>query len=483
MREEKMSDHLYINVKVGDIVYNPDKPHMSIFDGMLVDYKYTPDWKNNEFIFSDNMLKTFAVCEVPLTWLPYLKEMVKHQGDCDDMEKDSTFRHRKGVIPLNDIATKIASADLVAKLRGENVVPIIDLRFLNDPTKLIKDSSTLDFNVRKRDNNLITSGSYDIGSGGDYGNFVDLIADIGVQNGDIDGQLISDITTASNIAYQGVSGYKLLFHSDTPHNGNRNAGHQENITQSSWQYRITSNGTLEAKDYLVRRSVDVTGDSRLGIFSNVHVNCTLKVHDMYIKGGDNFNWPERFGVGIRSQASGATVNAWNCVIWHCANGILVDGNTNAASQFSNNTVVNNVVNFLAFNIACLYRSNIAFEHFIDFADWWQPGNATGQNNASSDDSGEDGDFGTGSDNKSNLTSGNEIEMTTTADDFCHPKEGSNVATGGNTTHQSATDMAGVTWDASDPSIGAFQFPPDGGGRLVGGKHIIGAGLEGESVLV
>jgi hypothetical protein len=450
-----MSDHLYLEIKVGDIVHNPDKPHTGIFDGMLIEYIYTPDWNVSEFKFSNHTLKTFAIVEVPVSWLPYVKEMCKYNGNCDDMENDLTFRNRKVVILLDDIETKAGSSGLVTKLRGSDIVPVIDLRHLNDPAELIKDSKYIDFDKYqpKLDHNSIASGSYTVGpSGADYLTFVALINDISGQSGDIDGQLIGDITETSQATYSGVASYQLLFHSDTPHAGINGNGHTVTINQNSWQYRIQSNGEIEAKDFSALRIQDTPGDGRYAIFSNIGGNCTLKIHDMYMRGDTAIT---TLGAAVRGQATGCEIYIWNCVIWYFGLGVYIDNAIDSASLVTNVTALENHWSMYANSKALTFRSVGAYEPGGGGGCWGLVGSADGYNNACSDTTGEDADFSTGSGNKDSLTTSNEIEESVSSENLGVPLSGSQVNAGGSTTHQSATDMRGVTW-GDNPSIGAFQ---------------------------
>lgn len=450
-------DRLYIQVKVGDQEH-PEKPNWGFKDGMIIDYVDELEW-GGPVKFSDHTLKVFAVFEVDRSYKDLIKTYLETSGnDVDDVN----YKQRKKKLNLKRTADSLGNPTLEIKWRDNDAVPIQNLK----PKKvenLIEDTRL--WSPPQFDFNSVAAGSYTIGNGGDYATLEAFIADIAASlTGNLTGTIISDITyTSAAQIFTNLSGYRLLITGDTTHNGVYGTGRFVNVNNVNSSILVQETAGQEGKVEFKDFSFKIVSASTKVLFQVTQVD-TISFHDIFVD-GDYKNGGSGTLLDFGHTSLRIDVGQfYNLSIW--------DLNTqDAINIYDPRITVNNMVigctDSACFKEGIDCRNDSAniyntFVYNIKDGAFGGCANAVGTRNACDDATCEDADFLVGTSNQPSLTYANEIYIDDASSNFHWPKAGGNIKAGGLTTHFSATDIKGSTWDASSPSIGAFQYfdPPD-----------------------
>jgi hypothetical protein len=424
---------------------------------MLVDYYDPLEWGHTprqEASHFTNWMKTvYLVMRVNRGW--NYKDMITPQGDTilgsgaipDTLNiKHVDYRERAGTLDLDAVATEIGDPDLLTKLRSKNPYDILDATSKNISETLVKDSRVIPLQDVS-DLNAVTSGSHTIGTAKDYATITAYFADVGTLTGDITGTVETSMTLTANSLWgvtMGSNDANLL--TNTAHSGDPTAGNIITTTYTGGQtidIRGTRTGT-HTIDGLSFKWGTTPGSNRYMIQDAVGVainNSTIK--------NCMFDGEERSNAsGIYNNNPTSSSIKANNIGWGLNYAFITD---------ENSVVYDNCGSYNATNDGFWMNNNSGtLRSCYSFASGGSDFNAnissmTRNNLASSDTT------ATGTAPQISLTTANEIETTDTDPAFMQPKSGSTISTNGNTTHAVATDAIGTTWDASDPSIGPYQF--------------------------
>ena len=208
-----MSDTFLAFYKVGDL---PGKETMR--DGALITYIDPDQW---DPVISEYMKKVYCIIRHKKTdWLDMCKASINPLEDSDG----NLLHERAFAIDFDEIETALKLKSYTSKLRSGEVQEIIDgtslsNSFLRDVTK-----------IKKRglfDLNSVSSGSFTVGSAGNYTTLALASADMISLTGNLTFTQISDIIDAAgfNTFAQNVGSNTLTITSDTKPNGDPTAGH------------------------------------------------------------------------------------------------------------------------------------------------------------------------------------------------------------------------------------------------------------------
>lgn len=207
------SDKAYIYAKRGDSGTSPNKHTNSrVWDGMVSVIDPVDSGWLSPPVISEWMQKVYLVLEIDRNMLPALLDVANCSDDlmtCSDMSK---YRSRKGFLDFSDLATKLDVPDLLTKIYGGELIPVVDAHAIVSGADL-KESVKADFSIRPliKDINAITSGSYTIGSGGNYATISAFADDMGNLTGDITGTIISNSSDSSSAVFDITqNGYNIF---------------------------------------------------------------------------------------------------------------------------------------------------------------------------------------------------------------------------------------------------------------------------------
>ena len=447
-----MSNHVYLNIKVGNAANLKDGMVESIYDP--VEWGHSAAQENAHF--SRRHRKVYQPVRVPRSFA--YKRMVSPlgrvlsgtgplSGDFD--MKSSDYAARSAAIDLDRLGVLIGDADLRTRLNSPNPVSIIDLSTKGisesefvDPRTLLKDA---------RDFNAVTSGNHTIGTAKDYATVSAFFSDVGNLTGNISGTVETDTTeTAQSSLTVTYNNFDFSLLTDLVHGGIVTAGH---VVSSSYDAAgtILINGTAGTGETIVNglnfAKTSNPGASKAFIQAS-EINTTFK--NIYMDGQENSNCLGLYFFG------GGNVNGFmsNCISWGCNYGVVVDF---AGSVIDNCGAYNcSISGMYGGSVTGTMRSCYSLGSTSD--DYALISSLTRDNLASSDAT------ATGTAPQINLTTANEIETSDTDANFMHPlNDSATVWENGNTSHTESEDAAGVTWDASNPSIGPFQGVSAAGG--------------------
>jgi hypothetical protein len=432
-------DRLLVQIKIGDQDI-PGSEQLGMKDGYIIDYIDEREWGRRVDV-SDWTKKCFALIEVDRSMKDSIKSWLHDNGEDPNSQK---YRSRKEKFDLKKLAKTLGDSSLNEKWRSTQIVPVKSAKG-KDIKKDIETSDKIDLDNAIFDLNSIASGTYTIGSGGDYLTISAWTADFAGSGftGNMNGQIISNITEASISNFLvNYNGYTLNLTGDTEPSGDATSGRLVSFNFATRCFLITTGAAGTTNIYGFRTKLLVASG-----FESIVVSSTsphvVNIFNMYMDGDGN-------GFSALWKDQNCELNYYNNVIWdYNSYGVTVGGSAfkgyncavygcGTAGAFSN-----------AGGSSAIWRSVILFDNGTDAS--LNAGNVI-ENCASSDAS-----IPAGSGNKRSLTSTVQVNVTDTETDFMHPLSGVvDVATGGNTNHLSLNDAAGNSWDI-DPSIGFIQF--------------------------
>lgn len=222
-----------IAVKVGDKKGAVGKDYLCIKEGSVIAIidEDDPVWKGKTLdeVISADMKRIFCIIEIDRGFLPTVKESLKEVGTEKRKnpidEKDeiyipdpSLYRPRKYLFELSMLADKLGDSTLVEKWKGPDSVSIKVCKdlVLEDLT----DALTKGTESVVPDLNLVTSGSYNVGSGETYTTVGAALNDIGNLTGNLTFTVTSDTSsTATATLTEDLGGYTLKVTSNKDHKG------------------------------------------------------------------------------------------------------------------------------------------------------------------------------------------------------------------------------------------------------------------------
>lgn len=454
--------------KVGDQQTASGKEHLGLKDGMLVDYFGGKSGYNPTL--SDHMKKVFCIVKLPGSWendiIAGLSSNYPDDVEAVGYEKPhpAFYRRATKLVTFNEIGAALGIGKLDEDLRSSKVVDIIDGTSLSKD--ILKSSDNL--NPAALDLNLITAGSYTVGSDvldvyptlatatGDFGNFT----------GDLDLTQTSIITEITRSLMAGnLNGHKLTITSDNPDYGDPTAGHIISFNIDGpfhgFNLQMEGPGTIELKNLYMKRIREGRENYSLITAQLITTGFDLSVHDILMDGAGYK------GCGFNTSSAEPSIHMYNMKVWD----FPYEGNIygirffyhNAGDKVENCTVRGCYRGIFMNNIPITIENCVSIDNGTDFVDI---GSATGNNNASSDATAANGNWDEGANNQPNITPA--IEFVTeddthpdflklTADGVCHD---------GGTAPSIAGNTAGIRGNArphgADYSIGADEFGSETG---------------------
>ena len=327
------------------------------------------------------------------------------------------YRARNRYLDLAQVAVALGDASLDDDWRGPAIVPVQDGTSLQ--VSELRNAVGHDF-PDVPDFNAVSSGSYTVGSGGDYATWSAAIADVAAPlTGDLTFTQISDTTETAGINItKAVSSYTFTLDSDDPHLGNPIGGHEILVDHTANPAVALSpgvgagdTGTLDVKNLRLRANQNTSNANMITAIASA--NGTAQWHDLML---DN-NGSQRAGLGT---AGNGTIDVWNVVSWESdANGISVQAPSSGLHRIENCTSIDcDAYGFSANISSALYefRNLVAVNNTVsDF----RPNNPTVRINLASTD----GTAG-GTSPETNIITGDEFESLSDASaDFMKLKAG------------------------------------------------------------
>lgn len=310
----------------------------------------------------------------------------------------------------------------------------------------------------------ITSGTYTIGSGGDYATLNAFVADLGTQTGDITGRLISSSTVASNtFMSHDMGGFNLYLDADNDHGGDQTAAYVMTIAHNNNGINpassvMSNEGMIEISGFRMNRTVAGSNTTKSLIAAFNFSQGDMNVHHMFIDGGGVAG----NGIGDKNFAT-VTHQIWSNLIWDCGYDGIFRFDENGDLTTENCTIRNCNNGYLmeAGNGTDNVTNCAAFSNTIDDFSVIN-GTPIGKNNASTDDTADD--WNTASGNLINLTEADEVLSTVdTSTDFMRPKSTGSINDGGTAPSitENTTDITGTPYSGTYP-IGCYLEPSTGG---------------------
>lgn len=395
---------------------------------------------------NENRLK--YACEVAEVWV---KENER------DKEK---WRARRGYVDTLEIATKIGDAkiDTDWKAEAKSVEPKYVPAFA--PATDVKESSASTFEASIIDRNAVSTGSFTVGSGGDYSTWALAYADIANLTGNLTFTQIADVTeVAAATITENLGGFTFAC---TVGDGNwhyantargylttiSHAGHGIDLQCEGWgvveisRLRLKRTTASTTADYGML-NVDAVTDGWSGSIHHCVLDCgNVQTMCIRINDGDpclNIYTNKCYG-GL--AAAGTT------------QGIGVPAGS-AGSTYENNTCTGLDFGLNLGDQGGTVQRNACYANTADFAN---TANATGYSNASDDATAADANWTPwSSDNISGRDPAVDFDSTTTDSPmYLRPVHGGGLQNPANTTYLAAntTDLAGRPWATYGDWIGA-----------------------------
>ncbi len=467
--------NLYLFLKKGDQdpdpIANPDK-NAFMKEGMVVAYhdEAIPDHGPISSL-SDHTKKVYVVVRISEAYRENAATWTLPLYDEDEVlesifDAPTPLYKRSRTIDLQQLATDLGDPSLYEAWASGNPVEPVDATKLNFGLLRVKRSDLKDYNdtVKNppvKDTNAITSGTYTVGSGGDYATITLFEADFGTPTGNLTGQIISDINETSTPNFNIASSFDYIIDSDTPHNGDQTAGWfvTRNINANFITKGAGGTGYLELKNFTVYSSASTGAGTRM-IDCGLNSSAKFKVHDMFVDGRGRT-------CSLIYLRYDQDKQIYNTTVWgaNISGGTGIFVNTVTGLTIENCTMYDSVIGMRMLNAAFTIENISALDNGTNFTN---TANSTANNCVSSDAT----IPATANDSHINVTTTDEVQSTddTNGSLFMLPKTGGNMTDGGKTPSISTEGMKGNAWNATTPSIGAFQWPaaaPAGGGSPMG----------------
>jgi hypothetical protein len=285
------------------------------------------------------MMMVYAIVDVPDSWGASITQALEPHGQSYSDRPDAAnptkqlklhpaaadAQIRQRYIDLSELATALGDASLETMWRAGVPVPVQDGTDLNVST--LKNSIGRTF-PEVPDHNVVSTGSFTVGSGGSYSTWSAALADIGSPlTGNLTFTQISDTSESAQAAVGGLDpdGFTLLLDCDTPHLGDPTSGHEISLDFAGGAnpaMRITfinantaAGSTVEIKNLRFFSAVDVVGGGADMLeINSITVSGTkiTRVHDCMFDANGGF----RDGLRLMQDNE---MEVWNLVIWDSDN--------------------------------------------------------------------------------------------------------------------------------------------------------------------
>jgi len=399
---------LYLIIKVGDQPTAPGKEHLGMKDGYIVTAIET---KTPETYFSDHMKKVYSIFQIDLDLKDSLPKWMAPRGN---IANSINYRARSKQIFLDSLEKKAGYEGYVKDLRSTKSVPIIDAQLF-----ITKDDfkSTAIRGPPMPDSNAVSSGTYTVGSGGDYTDWPAAAADVANQDDDLRFDQISSFSLAAQSTFsQNLAGNTFTLSSTADHLGDPTKG---NVTTYSSALAIgilvtpEGPGTVNINKLFFKNSSGMSANGRYMEFSAITTGFTANVSDILF---DCTNTTSNFWTFYPNDVD-LILNMWNCKVWASKQISMLIANCASTSVIENCVIdqtatVTTDFGFYINSLAITLRNNVCIGATHDF---YLIASATGRNNACEGTTCEDGDFSTGSDNTASIAPADEFSSLTNTD--------------------------------------------------------------------
>lgn len=457
--------HLYsygpviVVFKVGDKRTAPGKEHLGLKDGMPICWwGGSTDWYPQ---ISDHMKKTFCIIEFDGSMehvLPAAMQANQGLGPETPVSDPVTYRPRTKLINFGQLALLTTNPDLENDLRSNKIVTVINGHKLSKSTFLNSDS----LNPPAFDSHAVSTGSYTVGTAGDYATWALAVADMANLTGHLTFTQISPVTeTATSNATELLGGFTLTYTSDMPHNGDPTGGHLINDgtigATHLFVLGIEGPGAAEIKNLYFKKTANRTDLYSFIVTVGIATAFTSNFHDILMDGAGYS------GSGFYAVDATLAHNVYNCVIW----GFSIVSNfgikfyyAQAGDRVENCTVYNCDIGCYTGNHIMTVENCICASNNTDFSH--TAVGTIGNNNASEDATAADASWASGSNNQINITVANEFENTTDTDsDFLKLKSAGICHDGGKAPSIAGNDHGirnnSRPHNVVDYSIGADEY--------------------------
>lgn len=287
----------YVVIKVGDL------PQATGFkDGMVVTVLDASE------PLSDHMKRVFAIVCID-DKDPIMVEVEAALLPQD--EDDPKGLPRSNVLKLADLADLCGDASLEAAWRSTDVV---DPSTPGSLDKLKFELASQD-QIEQPDLNVVTSGSFTVGTAGNYANWTTAAADTGNLTGNLTFTMISSFTEATVPSFTpNLNGFTLKLTTASPHNGDPTTGYQWTYNGASFGLTftpsaMTGGGVFEVGGFRINQTAFRNDPSRgpLRLSGGVH-SFTAKYHDLI---ADFAGFRAR---GISTTGAGPVILIWNVIL-------------------------------------------------------------------------------------------------------------------------------------------------------------------------
>ena len=446
-------------IKRNDKETAPGNEHLGVKHGDPVDVIHDADegWKGatlDQIISGRMNYKAFGVIEIdPKRVDDFRKYLVPINGSASK----ANYRPRKKRLDISKLTAKSGVTD--ERLKSADFVDLIN------GTDLIAgdflDASVLSNEKSLTDVNAVSAGKYTIGTGGTYATAVVFFADVANLTADLSGTYISAVSEITQASLtENLGGFTFSVLSNLYHNGIAGTGNLITVAHGIHMFLMQQEGPGVTN--VLGLDMVRTVDAGLNSFGFVVLNSnatafTQNVCNNVIDGnskGTHF---------VRFDDATPVCNIYNNMVWGLNVGILfgaLDGN--ASSIYANNVFYGNTTGIDATANGGTFVNNACYANTTDFAN---TGGATGNNNASDDATGADGNWSSGSNNLINGTPATDFQSVTDTDGDIFLKP-----TAGGVLNKAGTDT-GISGDTTYIN----SVPKISGIIDIGAKGLMGAG--------
>lgn len=403
-----MKDNVYIVVKVGDKPAPVNKPYMSLKEGSIVSIIDELEWDDTiDNILSDHMKKVFAIVKIDRSILPTVKTYLPEIGVTGGNEEERiidipNYRQRTKLIELNKLATVAKDATLESKWKSKDVVEIADCKDLKE-TDFIE-SSTKSNEAEVLDANVITSGSYTVGSGGDYSTWTAALSDIGNLTGNL---TLTQIASTFESATAGMSfdlnGYNFTMTVNRYHQGNNLGGHLTYVNTTSGIFLyvdMDGGGNFYCNSLNLKQNASNTGTNICRFLQSTNT------YNIYW-GNNIIDCNSLTNAYLNDNSNAVTYFYANITFGYPNSGFFFNA-ANSNSRYENNTFYGGSRGIDLSSKNTRLRNNAAYNTSTD--DFQDNSAATGFTNASEDTTADNANWTTGSGNITSVASTNWFDI-------------------------------------------------------------------------
>ena len=443
----------FLFCKRNDKTTAPGKEHLGLKHLDPVDVVCSTDsaWKGRpiEPMIKDRMRRAYVPIQIDPKNVPLFRSYLKeHNGN----KPISEYRPRIKRLNPKKLKKVCGIDDIESRVHTDEALPILNGLLLSADD--FDDASLLSNDLEFRDVMAISTGSATVGAGGgapNYLTWVLAIADIANLTGNLTFTQVNNTSeNAVAIIEETLGGFTLDLTSDTPTLGNSNSGWLIDIAHDDHmiQWRHEGAGTTYTRNLRFKRTVAGSSTIKAAIYiANIATGFNGYIYNNIVDGNS------LAGEGIRLNDDDPVICVYNNMVYNAVTGLGVNV-SNVSSKIENNAVTGctSGINANAKNLTFLNNAIMG-----NTTNYVNIGGATGNNNASNDATGADGDWNAGSENQVGLTIGNEWQSVIPGDGdtFLKPVAGSVIAANGIAPTCFTNLIDGVAWTSE---IGAKSKP-------------------------